>query len=126
MENQEGDELLLSRAWWTSGDMAVGEHTESSEQLDAQGGRNSHVSRLHAIAKAERHGDRRDRRSSNAVHVRCDYPRSTTWFTEGRPNAGLCVQAITYVLVDSSAGLERARHCAAQAAGRLLRGARRG
>jgi hypothetical protein len=64
MENQEGDELLLSRAWWTGGETAVGKNTESSEQLDAQGGRNSHVSRLHAIAKRERHSDRREGRFS--------------------------------------------------------------
>lgn len=54
MENQEGDELLLSRAWWTRGDSAMGENTEPSKQLDAQRGRNSHGSRLHAIAKRER------------------------------------------------------------------------
>ena len=60
MENQEGDELLLSRAWWTGGDTAAGENTEPSEQLDAQGGRNSHVSRLHAIAKPEKRGERRE------------------------------------------------------------------
>ena len=35
MENQEGDELLLPRAWWTGGDTAVGENAEPSEQLDA-------------------------------------------------------------------------------------------
>jgi hypothetical protein len=38
MENQEGDELLLSRAWWTGGDTAGGENTEPSEQLDAHRG----------------------------------------------------------------------------------------
>jgi hypothetical protein len=54
MENQEGDELLLSRAWWTGGDSPGGENTEPSEQLDAQGGWNSHRSRLHAIAKEQR------------------------------------------------------------------------
>jgi len=43
MEHQEGDELLLSRAWRTGGDAPVGENTEPSEQLDSQGGRNSHV-----------------------------------------------------------------------------------
>ena len=38
MENQEGDELLLPRAWWMGGRTAVGENTESSEQLDVQDG----------------------------------------------------------------------------------------
>jgi hypothetical protein len=52
MENQEGDQLLLSRAWWTGGRTAVDENTEASEQLDAQNERSSHGSRLHAIASA--------------------------------------------------------------------------
>jgi hypothetical protein len=48
MENQEGDELLLSRAWETGGRTAVCENTEASEQLDAENGRDRHGSRLHA------------------------------------------------------------------------------
>ena len=51
MENKEGDELLLSRAWRTGGRTAVGEKPEASEQPNAQSRRNSHASRLHAIAK---------------------------------------------------------------------------
>ena len=46
MKNQEGDELLLSRAWLMGGRTAVGEQTEASEQLDPQNGRNTHGSRL--------------------------------------------------------------------------------
>jgi hypothetical protein len=50
MENQKGDQLLLSSAWWTDSESAVGENTEASKQLDAQKRRNSHGSRLHATA----------------------------------------------------------------------------
>jgi hypothetical protein len=69
MENQEGDQLLLSRAWWTRGRTAVEENTEASEQLDAQNGRSSHGSRLHAIASA-RHGYRREGRFKTPFTVR--------------------------------------------------------
>ena len=34
MENQEGDELLLSRARWTGGRPAAGTHIETTEQVD--------------------------------------------------------------------------------------------
>ena len=34
MENQESDELLLPRAWWTGSDTAVRQDAEPSEQLD--------------------------------------------------------------------------------------------
>ena len=69
MENQEGDQLLLSRAWWTRGRTAVEENTEASEQLDAQNGQSSHGSRLHAIASA-RHGYRREGRFKTPFTVR--------------------------------------------------------
>jgi len=62
MENQEGDELLLSRARQTGGGTTVGENTEASEQLDAKNWRDSHGSTLHAIAKRKRHGDRHEGR----------------------------------------------------------------
>ena len=48
MEDEKGDELLLPRAWRAGRRTAVGEEPEASEQLDAQRGRNSHGSRLHA------------------------------------------------------------------------------
>jgi hypothetical protein len=38
MENQEGDELLLSRAWRTGGDTAVGENTESPNSSTRRAG----------------------------------------------------------------------------------------
>jgi hypothetical protein len=50
MENQEGDELLLSRAWKPGCETAVRENTEASEQLHAQNVRDSHGSRLHATS----------------------------------------------------------------------------
>jgi hypothetical protein len=60
MEHQEGDELLLSRAWGTRAETAVGEHTESSEQLDAQGWRNRHVPKITCDCR-RRLPDRRSR-----------------------------------------------------------------
>ena len=49
MQDEEGDELLLSRARWMRGKTAVSENTESSEELHAENGRNSHESRLLSI-----------------------------------------------------------------------------
>jgi hypothetical protein len=46
MKNQEGDDLLLSPTWLTGEDTAGVEHTEPSEQLDAQCRRNSHVAKI--------------------------------------------------------------------------------
>jgi hypothetical protein len=43
IQNQKGDELLLARAGRAGGDTTLRENTEPSEELDAQGGRNSHV-----------------------------------------------------------------------------------
>jgi len=71
MENQEGDELLLSRAWWTGGGTAIGENTEASKQLDAQNGRNSHGSRLHRLRSARRACGRV---GSSAEHARAARP----------------------------------------------------
>ena len=60
MEDEEGDELLLSRAWWTGERTAVGEDTEAPEQLDPHNGRSSHGSRLHDDCEAPRHGNHRE------------------------------------------------------------------
>jgi hypothetical protein len=54
MEDKKGDELLLPRARGAGRRTAVGEQPESSEQLDAQPGRGSHGSRLHANSNSER------------------------------------------------------------------------
>ena len=54
---------------------AVGEDTEPSQQFDAQGGQNSHVLRLHAIAKRKRYadlsGDFIDAETNAGVRAKC-------------------------------------------------------
>ena len=42
MEDEESDELLLSRAYWLSERTAVGQDTEATEQLDAKRSPTSH------------------------------------------------------------------------------------
>ena len=46
MKDEEGDELLLSRAYRLSERTAVGEDTEATEQLDAKRSPTSHGSIL--------------------------------------------------------------------------------
>ena len=42
MENEKGDELLLSRAWWTGGERPSANTRNPPSSSTRSGGRNSH------------------------------------------------------------------------------------